>query len=100
MDTLTHDDIRAAVRARYGTIAETRGASAPPTDASCCGSPSPEAGSTACDGGTATTTLAMKAQAYGYSAEDTSAVPAGANLGLRVRQPDCPGVLMARGDRP
>ena len=26
MDTLTHDDIRAAVRARYGTIAETRGA--------------------------------------------------------------------------
>jgi hypothetical protein len=30
MDTLTHDDIRAAVRARYGTIAETRGASAPP----------------------------------------------------------------------
>src|SRR5215471_19765875 len=26
MDTLTHDDIRAAVRARYGTIAETRDA--------------------------------------------------------------------------
>ena len=43
MDTLTHDDIRDAVRARYGTIAETRSASASPTDASCCGSPSPEA---------------------------------------------------------
>src|SRR5690348_9394406 len=75
MDTLTHDDIRAAVRARYGTIAETRGTSAPPTDASCSGSPSPEAGSTSCCGGSATTALDMKAQAYGYSAEDTSAVP-------------------------
>jgi hypothetical protein len=29
MDTLTHDDIRDAVRARYGMIAETRGAAAP-----------------------------------------------------------------------
>ena len=62
MDTLTHDDIRTAVRARYGTIAETRGASAPPTDASGCGRPSPEAGSTSCGGGPATTTLDMKAQ--------------------------------------
>ena len=41
MDTLTHDDIRTAVRARYGTIAETRGAAAPPTEASCCGVPPP-----------------------------------------------------------
>ena len=88
MDTLTHDAIRDAVRARYGTIAETRSASAPPTDASCCGKPSPEAaGSTSCCGGTATTTLDMKAQAYGYSAEDTSAVPAGANLGLGCGNP-------------
>ena len=100
MDTLTHDDIRAAVRARYGTIAETRGVSAPPTDAACCGSPSPEAGSTSCCGGTATTTLDMKAQAYGYSAADTSAVPAGGQPRSRVRQPDCPGVLTAWGDRP
>src|SRR6266446_5500778 len=87
MDTLTHDDIRAAVRTRYGTIAETRGASAPSTDAACCGSPSPAAGSTSCCGGTATTTLDMKAQAYGYSAEDTSTVPAGANLGLGCGNP-------------
>ena len=86
MDTLSHDDIRAAVRARYGTIAETRGASAPPTDASCCGSPSPAVASASCGGGTATA-LDMKAQAYGYSAEDTSAVPAGANLGLGCGNP-------------
>ena len=32
MDTITHDDIRAAVRARYGTIAETRGAAASDTN--------------------------------------------------------------------
>jgi arsenite methyltransferase len=86
MDTLTHDDIRTAVRARYGTIAETRGASAPPTEVSCCGSTPSDTGSLSCCGGT-TTTLDMKAHAYGYSAEDTSAVPTGANLGLGCGNP-------------
>jgi SAM-dependent methyltransferase len=87
MDTLTHDDIRDAVRARYGTIAETRGATATPTEAtSCSGGPS-DADSTACCGETATATLDMKAQAYGYSAEDTRAVPQGANLGLGCGNP-------------
>jgi hypothetical protein len=87
MDTLTHDDIRAAVRARYGTIAETRGTSASPTDAACCGSASPDAESTSCCGGSATLTLDMKAHAYGYTAADTSAVPEGANLGLGCGNP-------------
>jgi len=87
MDTTTHDDIRAAVRARYGTIAETRDASAPPTEVSCCGSTPSDAGSLSCCGGTTTTTLDMKAHAYGYSAEDTSVVPAGANLGLGCGNP-------------
>jgi arsenite methyltransferase len=87
MDTLTHDDIRTAVRARYGTIAETRGAAALPTEVSCCGGSSSDADSTSCCGGTATATLDMKAQAYGYSAEDTSAVPQGANLGLGCGNP-------------
>jgi arsenite methyltransferase len=32
-------------------------------------------------------TLDMKAQAYGYSAEDTSAVPVGANLALGCGNP-------------
>ena len=48
MDTLTHDEIRAAVRARYGTIAETRGAAAPATEVSSCGGPSSDADSTTC----------------------------------------------------
>ena len=87
MDTLTHDDIRDAVRARYGTIAETRGVAATTTDTACCGSASPDAGSSACCGSPATTSLDMKALAYGYSAEDTSAVPQGANLGLGCGNP-------------
>jgi arsenite methyltransferase len=87
MDTLTHDAIRDAVRARYGTIAETRGVAAPPTEVSCCGGPSSDADSASCCGGTATATLDMKAHAYGYSTEETSAVPAGANLALGCGNP-------------
>src|SRR5215831_1695692 len=87
MDTLTHDDIRTAVRARYGMIAETRGAAAPTTEASCCGGPASDADSNTCCGGTATATLDMKAQAYGYSAEDTNAVPQGSNLGFGCGNP-------------
>src|SRR5262245_28291774 len=87
MDTITHDTIRAAVRARYGTIAETRGASSPETAASCCGSTSPDAASVSCCGEVTTTALDTKAHAYGYSQEDTSAVPAGANLGLGCGNP-------------
>ena len=87
MDTTTHDTIRTAVRARYSAIAETRGASVPAADAACCGSPSPEAASLSCCGDVTTTVLDTKAQAYGYSAADTSAVPEGANLGLGCGNP-------------
>jgi len=87
MDTITHDDIRAAVRTRYGTIAQTRGAATPPTEASCCESASPEAGSVSCCGDPSITGLDAKAHAYGYSAEDTRAVPEGANLGLGCGNP-------------
>ncbi len=68
MSTLQHDDVRQAVRERYGTIAETRGEAA-----SCCG-PS-------------TSTYDEKAQVYGYSSDDTDAVPQGANLGLGCGNP-------------
>ena len=83
MDTLTHDEIRAAVRNRYGAIAETRGVSAPTDEGSCCGS----TGNISCCGCESATTLDTKAHAYGYSAEDTSAVPEGANLGLGCGNP-------------
>ena len=83
MDTLTHDDIRAAVRNRYGTIAETRGVSVPTDEGSCCGS----AGIISCCASDTAPTLDIKAHAYGYSAADTSAVPEGANLGLGCGNP-------------
>lgn len=67
MSTLQHDDARQAVRERYGTIAETRGAE------SCCGP--------------ATSNLDEKAHNYGYSSEETGAVPQGANLGLGCGNP-------------
>ncbi len=87
MTTPTNDDIRTAVRARYGTIAETRGAAPATTEAACCGSPAPDAGSLACCGDSAITTLDAKAHAYGYSAADTCTVPQGANLGLGCGNP-------------
>jgi SAM-dependent methyltransferase len=87
MDTTTNETIRAAVRARYGAIAETRGASPSEAAAACCGSPSPEAGSVSCCGDVTTTTLDTKAHAYGYSENDTSSVPEGANLGLGCGNP-------------
>jgi len=68
MSTLEHDDVRQAVRERYGAIAVTRGEAA-----GCCG-PS-------------TSTYDEKAQIYGYSSDDTEAVPQGANLGLGCGNP-------------
>ena len=87
MATPTHDDVRTAVRARYGTIAETRGAATPPTEAPCCGNSSLETGSSARCGDPTSTALNAKAHAYGYSAADTTAVPEGANLGLGCGNP-------------
>jgi len=83
METLTHDEIRAAVRNHYGAIAETRGVPATTDEDACCGSTA----SVSCGGGDATTPLDTKAHAYGYSEADTSAVPAGANLGLGCGNP-------------
>jgi SAM-dependent methyltransferase len=83
MDALNHDEIRAAVRHRYGTIAETRGASVPAGEGTCCDSTE----NLSCCGSETATTLAVKAQAYGYSEADTSAVPEGANLGLGCGNP-------------
>jgi SAM-dependent methyltransferase len=68
MAAISHDDVRQAVRDRYGAIAETRG-----SEAGCCGP----------DG----ITLADKAHAYGYTTAETGAVPEGANLGLGCGNP-------------
>jgi SAM-dependent methyltransferase len=68
MSTLPHDDVRQAVRERYGAIVETRGEAV-----SCCGP--------------GTSTYDEKAQVYGYSRDETDAVPQGSNLGLGCGNP-------------
>jgi arsenite methyltransferase len=83
MQTVNHDAVRQAVRTRYGSIAETRGSAAgccEPT--SCCETSMPS-------------TLDEKAYAMGYSAEETAAVPEGANLGLGCGNPTAIAALQA-----
>ena len=76
MNASDTDDIRSAVRATYGKIAEQAG--------SCCGD-----GGGCCGpdvGGTA-------AERLGYSTEDAAAVPEGANLGLGCGNPQAIAAL-------
>ncbi len=82
--TMSHDEIRAAVRAQYGAIAR-----AAPGTMGCCG-PS-TAGATqagGCCGPGPDTSLAL-----GYSAEDLAAVPEGANMGLGCGNPQAIAAL-------
>src|SRR4029434_8822892 len=64
----THDEVRQAVQARYGTIAETRGAR------TCCDS-------------ALVATLDEKAHQVSYAPGETQAVPEGANLWLGCGNP-------------
>lgn len=67
MNERTNDEVRAAVREQYGSVA--RGAGAGACSPGCCG-PGPQA-----------------SLALGYAAEDLAAVPEGANLGLGCGNP-------------
>lgn len=70
MNAVKHDEIRQAVRQQYGQIAEGNSCGCSP---SCCGS---------------TPALAETlSQAVGYSADETGAVPEGANMGLGCGNP-------------
>ncbi len=72
---MEHEEIKKAVRERYGNIAATGtscGCSPQPTVQSCCG---PE---------TSADTFSKK---IGYTADDLSAVPDGANMGLGCGNP-------------
>jgi SAM-dependent methyltransferase len=73
MDEQTKEDVRAAVREQYGSVARSGGGCAP----SCCG---PGAGAS------------LK---LGYSADDLAAVPEGANMGLGCGNPQAIAALRA-----
>ena len=80
---LEHDDVRTTVRERYGKVAASAGG---------CG-----CAPTCCDRATDTPSVDRAAnaisQGLGYSAEQTGAVPAGANLGLGCGNPQAIAAL-------
>jgi SAM-dependent methyltransferase len=78
MDTLKNDEIRQAVRQRYGQIVGGRqsGCGCAP---GCCGTPATDA--------------AAVSRAVGYSPEEVGAVPEGANLGLGCGNPQAIAAL-------
>lgn len=80
---LEHDEVKTTVRERYGNIAATNsGCGCAPT---CC-SPAAETSPKKHD-------AAAVSQALGYSAEQTQAVPEGANLGLGCGNPQAIAAL-------
>jgi ubiquinone/menaquinone biosynthesis C-methylase UbiE len=78
MNNLKHDEIRQAVRQQYGIVAESESGG--------CG--------TACCGTTAATADTLS-QALGYSTNETSTVPVGANMGLGCGNPQAIANLKA-----
>jgi len=76
MNEQSKDQVRSAVRAQYGQVAQAAG-----KDQSCC-APG------CCGGGGANASLAL-----GYSADDLAAVPAGANMGLGCGNPQAIAAL-------
>ena len=81
MIDLSNEQIRDAVRDRYGLIAREGG--------SCC---SPNGGS-ACCGSPAADSLGTASQALGYGIQELNAVPEGANLGLGCGNPQAIAAL-------
>ncbi|MBI5609901.1 MAG: arsenite methyltransferase [Deltaproteobacteria bacterium] len=74
MNSVSHDQVRTAVREQYGSVARASGSAccAP----SCCSDPNADA-----------------SLALGYSADDLAAVPDGANLGLGCGNPQAIAAL-------
>lgn len=77
MNAAEHDTVRQQVREAYGNIARNNGCSCGPT---CC-TPGDATGAD------------VLSQGIGYSAEDTAAVPEGANLGLGCGNPQAIAAL-------
>ena len=80
MERRKDDEIRAAVRERYGNVAASAGAGRCCASSSCCGQT---------DGATAE----GKSLAMGYSPQEVTAVPEGANMGLGCGNPQAIAAL-------
>jgi arsenite methyltransferase len=82
MDTLKHDEIRSTVRDAYGKIAESGTAGCGCSSTSCCGT----AGAA---------TAEDMSLGLGYSGNDVTSVPEGANMGLGCGNPQAIASLQA-----
>jgi len=74
MDKLKNDEIRSAVRQKYGKVAASGSAGCGCSSSSCCGT----------SGDVAAKDISL---GVGYSVEDVTAVPEGANMGLGCGNP-------------
>lgn len=88
MQDLSHDDIRQAVRERYGKVATSTIAGCGEST-SCCG------GTTSCCGESTPATAQDIALALGYSQGEVTSVPQGANMGLGCGNPQALAALQA-----
>ena len=88
MPDISHEDIRQAVRERYGNVATLTSAGCGEST-SCCG------GTTSCCGESAVATAQDIALALGYSQDEVTAVPEGANMGLGCGNPPALAALQA-----
>lgn len=77
MNQLKNDEIRQAVRENYGKIAVSNNAGCGCSPTSCCEGP----------------TAAVMSMALGYSGDDVTGVPAGANMGLGCGNPQAIAAL-------
>jgi SAM-dependent methyltransferase len=84
MNSLKHDDIRQQVRTAYAAVANT--------GSTCCATaPAPAAGG--CCAPSDQSVAELLSRGIGYSAEETAAVPEGANLGLGCGNPQAIAAL-------
>jgi arsenite methyltransferase len=82
MDKQKNDEIRSAVRENYGNVAVAGRAGCGCSSSSCCGAPNE-------------VTAANISLGLGYSGEDVTAVPEGANMGLGCGNPQAIASLRA-----
>jgi SAM-dependent methyltransferase len=91
MSMLEQDQIRQQVRSAYGAVARA-GDSTPATAGGCC-APAPASGG--CCAPSDQSVAELLSRGIGYSAEETAAVPEGANLGLGCGNPQAIAALQA-----
>ncbi len=93
MSMLEQDQIRQQVRAAYGAVARTADSTPATARAGGCCTPSANAGG--CCTPSDQSVAELLSRGIGYSAEETAAVPEGANLGLGCGNPQAIAALKA-----